>query len=137
MKKIRSYSELSRLETFQQRFDYLRLVGSVGVSTFGFDRYLNQTLYKSPRWKSVRDLIILRDNGCDLGVPGYEILHQITVHHINPITPEEIINGADMIFDPNFLVCVSHKTHMAIHYGDEDFTYLLPADRRPGDTKPW
>lgn len=135
---IRRYTELSRLKTFEERFEYCRLIGNVGESTFGFDRYLNQALYSSPRWKSVRREIILRDNGCDLGMEDRSIGDKIIVHHLNPITIEELEDGADDIFEPEFLICVSPTTHNAIHYGDA--SQLLKSElvvRRPGDTCPW
>lgn len=133
----RSYRELHELETFMERYEYLRLGGSVGESTFGRSRHLNQYIYHSGLWKSVRSEVIVRDNGCDLGVPGYEIIDNLTVHHINPLSLAMIHRGDDYIFDPDNLICVSHNTHMAIHYGDES---LLPKPlvvRRPGDTKLW
>lgn len=132
------YSHLRRLSTFDERFDYLKVDGRVGDATFGFDRYLNQRLYHSAEWKNARDAVILRDNGCDLGMPGREIMGHIYVHHINPITIEDIEAGSDALFDPENLICVSFDTHNAIHYGDKD---LLPRDeivvRRPNDTCPW
>lgn len=133
---IRTYRELSKLRTFKERYEYLKLQGEVGASTFGHDRYLNQVLYHSIMWKSVRDEIIIRDNGRDLAV-GEEITDLIVIHHMNSVTPEEIERGADKLFDPDFLICTCHKTHMAIHYGDES---LLPKPlvvRRQGDTIPW
>lgn len=135
--KIRTFEELSRLNTFKERYEYLKLDGVVGESTFGFNRYLNQILYKSPRWRKVRREVIIRDNGCDLGMEGYEILDLIIIHHINPITLDDILNENEDVFNPSFLVCTSLRTHNAIHYGDES---LLPSDlieRRPGDTCPW
>lgn len=135
---IRTYSELKRLRTFKERFEYLKLSGSVGVETFGFDRILNQMLYqKDPRWKAVRDEVIIRDNGCDLGVEGREIYGKIIVHHMNPITEEDILNNEDYIFDPEYLVCVTHLTHNAIHYSDESILPQDPIERRPNDTCPW
>lgn len=137
MSKIRSYRELRKLHTFEDRFDYLRLTGVVGQATFGFDRHINQMLYKSLRWRKVRDEIIIRDEGCDLGIPGYEIGVGLLVHHMNPLTLEDIEEGRDSVFDPEFLITTTHNTHMAIHYGDES---LLPKPfvvRRPGDTTPW
>lgn len=134
---IKTYRELSRIKTFKGRYNYLRLRGTVGRETFGYDRYLNQVLYHSSIWRSVRDKVIIRDNGCDLGIFGYDIVEKIVVHHMNPITKEQIEHGDDIIFDPNYLICASHNTHMAIHYGDEN---LLPKPlivRRPGDTIPW
>lgn len=133
----RSYGELCIFETFMERYEYLRLGGSVGENTFGRDRYFSQYLYHSAMWKSVRDEIIIRDNGCDLGIPGFEIVDRLTVHHINPLSLAMIHRGDEWIFDPDNLVCASHNTHMAIHYGDES---LLPKPlvvRRPGDQTLW
>jgi hypothetical protein len=133
----RTYSELKKLKTFRKRYDYLQLKGFVGESTFGFDRYLNQMLYRSNRWKSLRDEIIIRDEGCDLGIPGYEIYDMIVVHHMNPLTVEDIEEGSDRVFDPNQLICVSHNTHMAIHYGNASLLPQPLIERRPGDMIPW
>lgn len=133
----RSYRELIKRKTFKARFDYLRLHGNVGESTFGRSRHLNQFLYHSAIWRSLRDEIIIRDEGCDLGMPGYEIYEKLVVHHINPVTLTMIHDGDDRLYDPDNLITVSHNTHMAIHYGDES---LLPKPlvvRRPGDTKLW
>ena len=133
----RTYSEVSKLKTFSERYEYLQLSNVVGEMTFGFDRYLNQMLYHSSRWKSTRDLIIIRDNGCDLGLPGYEVLDMVVVHHMNPITSKNIEAGDDIVFDPEVLICTSHRTHLAIHYGDKS---LLPKPlvvRKPGDTTLW
>ncbi len=137
MNKIRCYRELKRLNTFEERYDYLRLGGIIGESTFGFDRYLNQILYSSSEWKKIRNDIIIRDNGCDLGVEGYDIPKNIIVHHMNPITIEDIKNVSDDIFDPEYLICVSHATHNAIHYGDKSLLPRLPVERKPGDTCLW
>ncbi len=134
---IRTYSELCKLNTFKERYDYLRLYGRVGKETFGFDRYLNQIIYKLPEWKSVRDKVIVRDCGCDLGMEGYEIGEKILVHHMNPITMDDIINHSQDIFNPEYLICVSHQTHNAIHYGDESQLILDPIERSPNDTCPW
>lgn len=134
---IRTYSELRKLNTFKERYDYLRLYGRVGKETFGFDRYLNQIIYKLPEWKSVRDKVIVRDCGCDLGMEGYEIGEKILVHHMNPITMDDIINHNQDIFNPEYLICVSHQTHNAIHYGDESQLILDPIERSPNDTCPW
>lgn len=134
---IRTYSELRKLTTFKERYDYLRLYGRVGKETFGFDRYLNQIIYKLPEWKSVRDKVIVRDCGCDLGMEGYEIGEKILVHHMNPITMDDIINHSQDIFNPEYLICVSHQTHNAIHYGDESQLILDPIERSPDDTCPW
>ena len=133
----RSYRELCELETFIERYDYLRLRGNVGESTFGRDRYINQYVYHSAIWRSTRNMIIIRDSGCDLGVPGYEIINKLVVHHINPLTLAMIHHGDDRIFDPDNLICSSYNTHQAIHFGDES---LLPKPlvvRHPGDTTLW
>lgn len=133
----RCYSELRQLDTFIDRFRYLRIGGIVGESTFGFDRYLNQTLYKTGRWRSIRDEVILRDEGYDLGIPGMLIEGKVIVHHMNAITLEDIQEGRDWVFDPEFLICVSLDTHNAIHYGDENLLPKLPEERKPNDTCPW
>lgn len=134
---IRTYSELCKLKTFKERYNYLKLRGQVGKETFGFDRYLNQIIYKLPEWKSVRDKVIVRDCGCDLGMEGYEIGEKILVHHMNPITMDDVINHSQDIFNPEYLICVSHQTHNAIHYGDENQLILDPVERSPNDTCPW
>lgn len=135
---IRTYSELIKLSTFEERFQYLKLDGTVGASTFGFDRYLNQVFYRSPEWKKLRNEIILRDNGCDLGMEGYEIHGQpIIIHHMNPITAEEIEHRDSTIFDPEFLITTVLNTHNAIHYGDESLLPKKPVMRTPNDTCPW
>ena len=135
---IRTYSELITLPTFKERFEYLRLDGSVGKETFGFDRQLNQMLYqRSPRWKKSRDIVIIRDNGCDLGIEGHEIHGKIIVHHMNPITIDDILNDRDWIYDPEFLISTIHNTHNAIHYGDESLLITAPIVRTKNDTCPW
>lgn len=134
---IRSYSELMLLPTFEERYRYLRLSGHVGKETFGHDRYLNQILYSSPEWKRFRRDIILRDDGLDLGCEGFDILGRVMVHHINPITVEDVVNRSYKVFDPDNAICCSHNTHQAIHYGDESLLPLLPPERRPNDTCPW
>lgn len=134
---IRTYSELSKLSTFIERFRYLQLKGFVGRETFGFDRYLNQQFYKSRKWLSSKDHVIVRDNGCDLGVEGYEIFGPITVHHMNVVTMDDIIKERDWIFDPEFLICTRHNTHNAIHYGDENLLTTAPVARTKNDTCPW
>lgn len=134
----RSYHELARLKTFEERYEYLRLSGMVGQSTFGSDRYLNQALYTSPEWKSFRNRIIIRDNGCDLGIEGRDVLgDRIIIHHINPLTVEDVENRSPVIFDPDNVVCVSHNTHQAIHYGDRSLLQKDPVERTPNDTCPW
>lgn len=135
---IRTYSELITLPTYIERFNYLKLGSKVGADTFGFDRYLNQQFYhQDPRWRSARDKVIIRDNGCDLGMEGYEIQGKIIVHHMNPITMDDIINKRDWIYDPEFLICTVHNTHNAIHYGDENLLFKGPVVRAPNDTCPW
>lgn len=134
---IRRYSELIRFDSFLDRYNYLQLKGQVGLDTFGLDRYLNQTLYRSSRWRRTRDKVILRDNGYDLGYEGFDIFDKIIVHHMNPLSIEDIEDDVDEIYDPEFLICCSFNTHNAIHYGDERLLPQLPVDRRPGDTCPW
>lgn len=134
---LRSYRELRRISDFRDRFKYLALHGEVGRETFGFDRYLNQQFYKSSEWLKARNDIIVRDNGCDLGIESYPIVGKILVHHINPLTPDDIIHGTDYLLDPDNLICCTIRTHNAIHFGDEN---LLPkpfVERRRGDTKLW
>lgn len=137
MKVIRTYSELITLPTFEERFNYLKLKGQVGKDTFGFDRWLNQIFYRDPEWKSVRDYVIVRDNGCDLGVDGYEINGRILVHHMNPISKEDILERSKYLLDPEFLISTIHNTHNAIHYGDEDLLIKKPIERTKNDTCPW
>jgi hypothetical protein len=134
---IRSYSELRRLSTLKERFEYLKLSGRVGQTTFGFDRYVNQQFYRSSQWRQVRHQIIVRDNGCDLGVEGYEIHNGLYIHHMNPMTLADISSGDERILDPNYLITVTHMTHNAIHYGDERLLPRQLVERRPGDTKLW
>ena len=134
---IRTYSDLSKLTTFEDRYNYLRLNGFVGKETFGFDRYLNQVFYKSAKWRSVRDFVIVRDNGCDLGVEGREIYGKIIIHHMNPITIKDIEQESDFLLDPEFLISTVHETHNAIHYGDENLLIRAPIERKPNDTGPW
>jgi hypothetical protein len=137
MLKIRSYRELRRLLIFEERFKYLSLKGSVGQTTFGFDRYLNQNLYRSREWKQTRNLVIIRDQACDLGIVGYEIDFQILIHHMNPISIDDIESGNPDIFDPEFLICTTYNTHRAIHFGDESLLPKPPIVRRPNDTTLW
>lgn len=134
---IRTYSELIRLKTFEERFQYLQLSGSVGKEIFGFDRYLNQNFYRSAVWKRVRDKVIIRDNGCDLGIDDRAIYGNILIHHMNPITDKDILNLTDILLNPEYLVCVSHNTHNAIHYGDEDMLIKDLVVRTKNDTCPW
>lgn len=133
----RSYSELLRFNTFEDRYEYLRLAGLVGQSTFGFDRWMNQQFYASPLWASARDKIIIRDDACDLGIVDYPINGKLIVHHIIPITMEMILTNDPLLYDPENLICVSHYTHLAIHFGDESLLPKAPVERRPGDTKLW
>lgn len=135
--KIKTYSELIRIESFEDRFEYLKLCGSVGEATFGFDRYLNQIFYRSQKWKSVRDYVIIRDNGCDLGVPGYEIHGKILVHHMNPISIKDIENESDFLMDPEYMISTALITHNAIHYGDSSLLISAPIMRSKNDTCPW
>lgn len=133
----KTYTELSRIDTFEDRFEYLKLGGSVGHVTFGFDRHINQGFYTSTEWKSIRQHIILRDNGCDLGVPGYEINSSILIHHINPMEVDDIVHGEEWIFDPEFLITTTKTTHNAIHYGDRSLLMPKVVERRRGDTRLW
>ena len=134
---IRTYSELITIPTFEERFEYLQLKGSVGKDTFGYDRYLNQVLYRSPEWKRLRNQIIIRDDGCDLACDGYDIYGKVLIHHLNPITVEDVLARSRKVFDPDNLVCVSHNTHNAIHYGDVDSLATGPIIRTKNDTCPW
>lgn len=135
--KSRTYRELSRLRSFEDRFHYLELKGSVGEATFGFDRWINQRFYRSRQWKLVRSQVIVRDNGCDLGVPGYEIHSGLLVHHMNPLSLDDIKHGEEWIMDPDFLITTSLQTHNAIHYGDESLLPRGPITRERGDTTLW
>lgn len=134
---IRRYSELQRLEIFEDRFSYLSLGGHVGTATFGFDRWVNQIFYRSREWKRVRDEVIIRDGGCDLGIEGYEIHADLLVHHMNPISVKAITEAEERILDPEFLITTSHRTHNAIHYGDATLLPRPLTARQPGDTKLW
>lgn len=137
-RSIKTYSELVSLPTFEERYRYLRLGGRVGADTFGFDRYLNQVVYqRDPRWKEARDIVIIRDNGCDLGIEGREIYGKILVHHMNPITIDDLLHERDWIFDPEFLISTTLPTHNAIHYGDENLLMKAPIERTKNDTCPW
>ena len=134
---IRTYSELIALPTFEERFKYLQLNGQVGESTFGFDRYMNQVFYRSQKWKSIRDFVIIRDCGCDLGVEGYDIHGKIIIHHMNPLSMRDIETESDFLLNPDFLICTTHNTHNAIHYGDENLLVIAPIERTKNDTCPW
>jgi len=133
----RTYSELKRIESFEDRFDYLKLRGVVGAPTFGFDRWMNQQFYSSREWKLIRDHVIVRDNGCDLGVDGFDLHERIYIHHLNPMTATHIQQGDEAILDPEFLVATSLSTHNAIHYGDERKLRKTLVIRTAGDTKLW
>lgn len=133
----RSYSDLRKIPTFEDRFAYLSLPGQVGTSTFGFDRWMNQNFYTSFLWHQARDQVIVRDHGCDLGILGYEIHTGLVVHHMNPITPRDIEEGEEWILDPEYLITTSHRTHNAIHYGNENLLPRPVVARQPGDTRLW
>lgn len=134
---IKNYSELSKLTTFEERYRYLRLGGRVGEETFGFDRWINQMFYKDPEWLKIRDEVIIRDNGCDLGIEGREIYSRIIVHHMNPITKADILDRSEFLLNPEYLICTVKNTHDAIHYGDENLLITLPMERNVNDTCPW
>lgn len=134
---IKTYSELMTIPTFEGRYQYLRLGGQVGEETFGFDRWLNQQFYKDPEWLAARDYVIVRDNGCDLAIPDREIRTRILVHHMNPITKEDILRRSKFLLDPEYLICTIKNTHDAIHYGDESLLILAPIERSQNDTCPW
>ena len=134
---IRTYPELITLPIFDERFKYLQLNGQVGESTFGFDRYMNQVFYRSQKWKSIRDFVIIRDCGCDLGVEGYDIHGKIIIHHMNPLSMRDIETESDFLLNPDFLICTTHNTHNAIHYGDENLLVTAPIERTKNDTCPW
>lgn len=134
---IKTYSELIQIPSFEERFEYLKLDGNVGEDTFGFDRWMNQIFYRSPEWKRIRDEVIIRDNGCDLAMPGHEIYGRILIHHMNPISVDDIERRTDLLLNPEYLISTLHRTHNAIHYGDKS---LLPQGlivRTPNDTCPW
>lgn len=133
----RSYSELILLPTFKERYEYLRLDGVIGEETFGFDRYVNQRFYKSREWKQVRDLVIIRDNGCDLGIEGFDIYGKIFIHHMNPIMLRDIQNATEFLLNPEYLICTTLDTHNAIHYGDSNLLVTAPLERTKNDTCPW
>lgn len=137
MKMIRTYSELITFPTFEERYRYLRLEGKVGEDTFGFDRWLNQSFYKDREWRAIRDKVIIRDNGCDLGIPDREIHSRIIVHHMNPITKDDILYRSAFLLNPEYLICTVKNTHDAIHYGDEGLLIKVPIERTRNDTCPW
>ena len=134
---MRTYDELIQIPTFKERYEYLKLVGEVGKDTFGFDRYLNQNFYKSPIWRRIRNEVILRDNGCDLAYPDRPIPGKIIIHHMNPVDTDDVIYQREILLNPNYLICVSHITHNAIHYGDMELLPSDPIERKPNDTCPW
>jgi len=134
---IKSYSELRRLDTFEDRYHYLALQGNVGESTFGYERFLNQQFYTSREWKDVRQYVIARDEGCDLGIMGYEIFSRLLIHHMNPMDPDQVTHGDPRILDPEYLITTTHQTHNAIHYGDERQLPRPFVERSPGDTLLW
>lgn len=134
---VRRYSELIQLPTFEERYNYLRLRGSVGKDTFGFDRVFNQMFYRSKEWKAIRHEIIIRDNGCDLGVEGYDIYGPITIHHMNPISLDDIRDVTEYLLNPEYLIATTDRTHKAIHYGDDSLLLKAPIERTRFDTCPW
>lgn len=135
---IKTYSELITFPTFEERYRYLKLDGVVSEDTFGFDRYLNQEFYqRDQEWKRIRDFVIIRDQGCDLGVEGREIRGKILVHHMNPITKDDILKRSEFLLNPEYLICTLKSTHDAIHYGDENLLMKGPVERKPNDTCPW
>ena len=135
---LKTYSELITFKTCEDRFNYLKLNGSVGVETFGFDRYLNQKFYASREWKKIRDKVIMRDNGCDLGIEGYDIYGKIIIHHLNPISTKNITDLDDIAINPEFLITTTHDTHNAIHFGDDSILRKGKViERKPNDTCPW
>lgn len=135
--RIRTYSELAVYPTLDERFEYLNLSGKVGVDTFGADRYINQRFYRSREWKRIRDHVIARDEGCDLGIPGFEIFDKVIIHHMNPMSVEDIVSADDDIINPEYLITTTHRTHNAIHYGNDRVLRPVIADRKPGDTRLW
>lgn len=137
MTLVRSYSELKQISGFAERFEYLQLRSQVGIATFGFERYLNQRFYTSTQWRHVRNQVIARDEGCDLGVRDHEIWDKVIVHHMNPMSVDSITHADESILDPEYLICVTMSTHNAIHYGDKSLLVKMPVERRPGDTKLW
>ena len=134
---MKTYTEALKYVTFEDRFNYLKLSGDVGQDTFGFDRWLNQNFYRSDLWRGIRDTVIIRDGGFDLAMDGYLITDKIIIHHINPITKSDILNQTDLLLNPDYLICVSHRTHNALHYGDISILAVDPVERKPGDTKLW
>lgn len=135
---VKTYSELQQLQTFEERFNYLKLGGSVGEDTFGFDRYINQTFYRSAEWKRVRNIVILRDSACDLGILDREVGGRVYIHHMNPITRQDVEESSEYLLNPDYLICVSMDTHNAIHYGDDSYLKRNKlVERSANDTAPW
>jgi hypothetical protein len=134
---IKTYTKLSRYNNFEDRYNYLRIGGAIGAMTFGHSRYLNQSFYTSALWRALRNDVIIRDDGCDLGVPGYQIFDRIIVHHMNPVTEEDVVEHSDFLLNPDFLICTSRDTHNAIHFGDSSLLPELPIERFRNDTSPW
>lgn len=137
MRNVRTYSELIKIPTFEERYEYLRLGGKVGEETFGFDRYLNQMFYRSKEWRSIRDHVITRDNGCDLAMEGHEVYSRILIHHMNPITADDILQRSEYLLNPEYLISTIKRTHDAIHYGDRSLLIVAPIERTKNDTCPW
>lgn len=137
MSRTRSYTEMSRYSTFEERFEFLSLKARIGQETFGFERWMNQTFYRSLEWRELRHEIIARDNGCDLGMPGFEIHERIIIHHIVPMTVDDLESGNDLCVDPENLITTTHNTHNAIHWGDRSLLRVAPPERKPGDTQLW
>lgn len=134
---IKTFSELIEIPTFEERFEYLKLGGFVGEETFGFDRYLNQNFYRSYEWRQLRNQIIIRDNGCDLACDDRDIFGRVIIHHMNPITTDDLIHNSDFLMNPEYLICTTKQTHDAIHYGDLNSLMSIPKERHPNDTTPW
>lgn len=134
---IKTFSELIEIPTFEERFEYLKLGGFVGEETFGFDRYLNQNFYRSYEWRQLRNQIIIRDNGCDLACDDRDIFGRVIIHHMNPISTDDLIHNSDFLTNPEYLICTTKQTHDAIHYGNKDSLMSIPKERRPNDTIPW
>ena len=137
MRNVRTYSELIKIPTFEERYEYLRLGGKIGEETFGFDRYLNQMFYRSKEWRSIRDYVITRDNGCDLAMEGREVYSRILIHHMNPITADDILQRSEYLLNPEYLISTIKRTHDAIHYGDRSLLIVAPIERTKNDTCPW
>lgn len=133
----RTYSELLQIRDFEERFQYLKLAGEVGATTFGYDRHLNQKFYRSTEWRNLRNHILVRDEACDLAIPGREIFDRAIIHHMNPMVPNDIVHSTDNMFNPEYLITVTHNTHNAIHYGDSSLLTKPYKERKSGDTLLW